>query len=368
MKKIFALPVLIVALVACQKPSVQTEVAEEGRPQIDILLRNYNPVNVNNIPQTYVEKARYAVLDMHAHDYAATPEEVTRWVANMDACGIEKTNVMHCSWIGEDFETVLKKYEAHKDRFNFWCCFDYSHYGQEDFAAHCIAQLVKAHDMGAIGVGELGDKGMGDTYARPVPGEGIHIDDPALSPVLDKCAELDMPISIHIAEPYWMYLPLDSTNDGLMNAGNWHIDTSVPGIYDYDQLIQSFENAVAAHPNTTFIACHYLNMNQDYQRLGALLDKYPNLYVDISARVAESAQVPRATRAFLIKYQDRVLFGTDNGMEPSMYRTVFRTLETEDEHYYVSDFGYHWHLSAFYLPDEVLKKLYRTNAEKVLGL
>jgi len=363
MKKIWILLLSAVAMVACcHKTTPATD-----HPERQLLLADFRPENINNIPQTYVEKAKFPVLDMHSHDYAANEEEIAQWVATMDACGIEKTNVMHCSWIGDDFETVLQKYAQFADRFNFWCCFDYSRYGQPDFAEACIRTLERCKELGAMGVGELGDKGVGDTYARPVPGDNIHLDDEALAPVLDKCAELRMPISIHIAEPYWMYLPTDSTNDGLMNAGNWHVDTSVPGCLDYDELIRSFENAVAAHPKTIFIACHYLNMNHDLPRLGEMLDKYPNMYVDIAARVGESAQTPRATRAFLMKYQDRVLFGTDNGMGASMYRMIFRTLETADEHYYEPDFGYHWYYSAFELPEDVLKKIYRTNAERILN-
>ena len=107
-------------------------------------------------------------------------------------------------------------------------------------------------------------------------------------------------------------------------------------------------------------------MNQDLPRLGALLDKYPNLYVDIAARVAEAAQTPRATRDFLIKYQDRVLFGTDNGMGADMYRNIFRVFETADEHFYIHDFNYHWPLSGFYLPDSVLEKIYNKNATRIL--
>jgi predicted TIM-barrel fold metal-dependent hydrolase len=123
---------------------------------------------------------------------------------------------------------------------------------------------------------------------------------------------------------------------------------------------------VRDNPNTIFIACHYLNMNHDLPRLGAMLDKYPNMYIDIAARVAESAHTPRATRAFLMKYQDRVLFGTDNGMEAPMYHTIFRVLETEDEHFYMPESEYHWALSGFGLPDEVLKKIYHDNAERIL--
>ena len=161
-----------------------------------------------------------------------------------------------------------------------------------------------------------------------------------------------------------MYLPMDEKNDGLPNGAVWHVDTT--NCYGYYKLMETFENAVRENPGTIFIACHYLNMTHDWPRLGAMLDKYPNMYVDISARVAESAHTPRATREFLIKYQDRVLFGTDNGMEAPMYHTIFRVLETNDEHFYVPEFNYHWALSGFNLPDEVLKKIYHDNAERIL--
>ena len=107
-------------------------------------------------------------------------------------------------------------------------------------------------------------------------------------------------------------------------------------------------------------------MNHDLVYLGEMLDKYPNMYIDIAARVAESAQTPRATRDFIIKYQDRILFGTDNGMEAPMYRNIFRVLETNDEHFYVPELYYHWYLSGFNLPDEVLEKVYNKNAQRIL--
>lgn len=361
MKKLLISSLSILLLVGCaQKPQ-----EEAGSAADQILLKDFAPVNVNNLPETYVEKAKYAVIDMHSHDYAASAEEVDQWVANMDACGIEQTHVMHCSWIGEPFDSVLVKYANHTDRFRFWCCFDYTDFDKGPETA--IAELIRCHELGAIGVGEMGDKGEGDLYARPVEGRGIHLDDPRMKPILDKCAELKMPISIHIAEPYWMYLPIDNTNDGLMNGANWHVDTTVPGCYDYDELMTSFENAVRENPDVIFIACHYLNMNQDYPRLSAMMDKYPNMYVDIAARVGEAAQTPRATRKFILEHQDKIIFGTDNGMDPHMYRNVFRVFETEDEHFYIPDFGYHWYYSAFYLPDEVLEKIYRTNALRILN-
>lgn len=366
MKKIasaifFAAAALMLA--ACSNKTAQT--AENVNPMDTLLLKNYHPVNVNNIPETFVEKAKFPVIDMHSHDYAANEAEIDEWVKTMDACGIERTQVMHCSWIGEEFDRAVEKYSEYPDRFQIWCCFDYTEVLQDKGCDYAIAQLERAKEMGAVGVGELGDKGDGDLYAAPVEGRGIHLDDPRIKPLLEKCAELKMPINIHIAEPYWMYLPLDGTNDGLPNGADWAIDTTQVDL-GYWGLIRSFENAVRENPNTIFIACHYLNLNQDYEYLGKLLDKYPNLYVDLAARVPEAAQIPRATREFTLKYQDRILFGTDNGMAPGMYRTIFRFLETEDEHFYCG-FNYIWYLNGIYLPDSVLQKIYRTNALRILN-
>ncbi len=362
MKNAIVSVMITAALVLTACGGSKTE--QSANPADAILLKDFAPVVVNNIPVTRVERAKYDIIDMHAHDYAASEEEIAQWCKTMDEVGVLNTAIMHCSWIGRPFEEYVAAYAPYKDHFKFWCCFDYTGIDGNEWPTNAIAALERCKEMGAIGIGELGDKGEGDTYARPADGKGIHIDDPRVKPLIEKAGELKMPISIHIAEPYWMYLPMDETNDGLVNAVTWHVDTT--NCYGYNKLMETFENALRENPNTIFIACHYLNMTHDLPRLGALLDKYPNMYFDISARVAESAHTPRATREFLIKYQDRVLFGTDNGMDAEMYRNIFRVLETNDEHFYVPEYGYHWALSGFNLPDEVLKKMYHDNAERIL--
>ncbi len=337
---------LLALALLCSTGIAQAQTPDDGMTTAkaavqELKLKDFRPESIFRIPVTEVEKARFAAIDIHSHDYARNEEEIRAWVEAMDACGIEKTHVQHCNWIGEPFEAYIEKYAPYKERFAFWCCFDYTDFDRPDWAERAVAQLEKCHRLGAVGVGELGDKGLGDLYANPIPGKGIHTDDPKLRPLFERCGELGMPVSIHIAEPIWMYRPLDRHNDGLLNGATWAVDT-------------------------TFIACHYLNMNQDLERLGALLDKYPNLYVDLAGRMAESAVTPRATRRFLLKYADRVLYGTDNGMAPSMYRMTFRLLETDDEHIYNPDFGYHWSYSGFDLPAKVLKKIYRDNALRIL--
>ena len=364
MKKAFYLLLIAAAMLTACK-GTQTADGTAANPADKVLVKDYFPTVVNNIPVTLVERAKFPAIDFHSHDYAETDADIEACIKAMDSVGILHTSIMHCSWIGRPFEEVAKAYAPYKERFRLWCCFDYTDIDTEEGLKKSIETLERYHnELGAVGVGELGDKGDGDLYARPVEGKGIHIDDPRIKPLIEKCAELKMPISIHIAEPIWMYLPMDETNDGLPNAAPWHVDTT--NCLGYYGLMNTFENAVRENPATIFIACHYLNMSHDWVRLGEMLDKYPNMYVDIAARVAEAAHTPRATREFLIKYQDRVLFGTDNGWSPEMYQTIFRVLETNDEHFYEPDLYYHWALSGFNLPDEVLKKIYHDNAERIL--
>jgi predicted TIM-barrel fold metal-dependent hydrolase len=176
-----------------------------------------------------------------------------------------------------------------------------------------------------------------------------------------------MPVNIHVADPIWMYEAMDNTNDGLMNAFEWRLDNQ-PGIVKLSGMIDILERTVKKHSNTTFIACHFANLDYDLARLGQVLERHPNLFADISARYAETAPIPRFAAQFYLKHSDRLLYGTDMGFDKPMYRVTFRILETFDEHFYETDmFGYHWSLNGFGLPDDVLRKLYHANAGKILS-
>lgn len=331
-----------------------------------LLLKNYRPKSIYNVPKSHITKAKFPVIDMHSHPYAQGDAEIAQWVKNMDEAGIEKTIILSYA-VGTAFDSIYAAYSKYGDRFELWCGFDYSGYDQPGYGPAAVAELERCYKVGARGVGELGDKGKGQVYGK-TKAYGMHLDDPRMDPLLQKCAELNMPINIHVAEPIWMYQPMDSTNDGLMNAFEWRLDNQ-PGIVQHQGMIDILENAVKRHPKTTFIACHFANCSYDLQILGDLLDKYPNLFADISARYAETAPIPRRVKAFYERYQDRLLYGTDMGFASDMYQITFRILESADEHFYENEqFGYHWALNGFGLGDEVLQKLYRANALKILGL
>ena len=79
-----------------------------------------------------------------------------------------------------------------------------------------------------------------------------------------------MPISIHVADPMWMYEPMDQSNDGLMNAYQWRLDNQT-NILSHAELLGTLERAVKKHPRTVFVACHFANCSYDLAKLGALV-------------------------------------------------------------------------------------------------
>ena len=331
----------------------------------NILLKDYKPKSIYKIPITDVPKAKFPVIDMHSHPYAKTAQEITEWVRNMDEVGVEKTMILAMA-TGEKFSEIYKKYSAHLDRFEVWCGFDYTGYDQPGFSEKAVKALEQCHDVGARGVGELHDKGKG-LSSSTLTAAGMHPDDARMDALFERCGQLGMPVSIHVADPIWMYQPMDNTNDGLMNAYHWRLDNQ-PGIVKLSGMVDILERTVKKHGNTTFIVCHFANLGYDLARLGEVLDAHPNLYADIAARYAETAPIPRFTAKFYEKYADRLVYGTDMGVEKSMYQITFRILETEDEHFYENgQFGYHWSLNGFGLSEAILRKLYHENAEKLLA-
>lgn len=338
----------------------------EGDPN-QLLLRDHRPKSIYNIPRTEVEKASFPLIDLHTHPYVESEAELDQWVQTMDELNIDKSVILTYQ-TGEAFDSLYQFFQKYPNRFILFCGFDYSAYEEDDFAEKAVKELQRCYEVGARGVGELGDKGSGLFYSKPRPAYGMHIDDERMKPLIEKCGELGIPISIHVAEPIWMYEPMDSTNDGLMNAYKWRLDNK-ENIKGHAEMVKTLENAISEHPGTTFIACHYANSSYDLSILGKLFDQYPNLYADISARYAETAAIPKNVNRFFTQYADRLVYGTDMGTDKAMYQTTFRILESEDEHFYDHSISsYHWALNGYGLSKEVLEKVYRTNALKVLNL
>lgn len=383
-------------------PRTQSEQeAPPGSPPT-ILLNDYLPHSLYKVPVTNIEKAKYPVIDAHNHGHG--PLNLADMVKIMDQVGMEKSVIFTGAWDAERFTEISRQYSAYPSRFDMWCMFNLDDFGKPDFEKTALRSLEDCHRAGARGIGELHDKGSGftwqyssrrtvrsgrprrtyaplndgPTYTRnPMPPNpnapsGPHPEDPRLDALWNRAGQLGMPISIHVSDPIWSYQKMDHTNDGLMNGWTWRIVLE-PGMYDHNQLVNSLDKTAQKHPKTTFIACHLLNLDYDLTRLGEMFDRNPNLYTDIAARFAETAAIPRFTRQFLTKYPDRVVYGSDVTYSVPYFKASFRILETEDEHFYERgqvetanfNFNYHWPLSGFGLPDDVLRNIYHDNAANI---
>ncbi len=352
------------AEVEAKQPAKAPAAKQAANPE-SLLLKDYRPQSIYKIPVTHIAKAKYPVIDMHSHPYVKTGKEIEQWLRNMDEAGIEKTMILSMT-TGAEFDQIYRMYGKYPQRFEIWCGLDFTGYNRPGFGPATVKELQRCHEMGARGVGEIHDKGKGLKSGK-ISAPGMHPDDARMDAVWDKCGELGMPVSLHVADPIWMYQKMDRHNDGLMNAYYWRLDNQ-PGIVDLPGMVDIFERTLAKHRNTTFIACHFANLDYDLAHLGEVLERNPNLYADISARYAETGPIPRFAAQFYAKHADRLLYGTDMGTDLPMYRVTFRILESLDEHFYeVEQFSYHWALNGFGLSDDVLKKVYRENARALLS-
>jgi predicted TIM-barrel fold metal-dependent hydrolase len=344
------------------KAQPQTAPANTSASPQTLLLKDYRPQSIYKIPVTRIQRAKFPIIDLHSHPYAKTDGEIEQWLRNMDEVGVEKTVILTMA-TGAEFKEISHKYSKYPERFEMWCGLDLS--GIPAGSSKAADELQRCHAAGARGVGEIHDKGQGLRSGKS-QAPGIHPDDARVDEVFAKCGELRMPISLHVADPIWMYQKMDRHNDGLMNAYSWRLDNQ-PGIVGLSGMVDIFERTLARHRKTTFIACHFMNLDYDLARLGEVLERNPNLYADISARYAETAPIPRFAAQFYEKHADRLVYGTDMGFDKEMYQTTFRILESLDEHFYEPDqFSYHWSLNGLGLSDAVLKRVYHDNANRIL--
>jgi predicted TIM-barrel fold metal-dependent hydrolase len=264
---------------------------------------------------------------------------------------------------------------------------DYAGWDAADWPDRAVAQIEEGHRLGAAGLKEFKRLGL---YLRDGAGALIRVDDPKLDPVWERCGELGMPVSIHVADPKAFWQPYDESNERwkeLRDHKNWWFgDPSVhPG---WKELLESLNRVVARHPRTTFVGVHFANNAEELDWVEASLDRYPNLMADLAARIPEIGRHdPVAVRRLFMKHQDRILFGTDfmaydrlilgsSGDEPPpsdddaqvFFEKHWRWLETNDRDWpHMTPIQGDWTISSIGLPAPVLRKIYFDNARKLLA-
>jgi predicted TIM-barrel fold metal-dependent hydrolase len=192
-----------------------------------------------------------------------------------------------------------------------------------------------------------------------------------------------MPVAIHVSDPEAFFLPTDGTNERFEELNN-HPDWSFHGkdFPSNQELLDARNRVIAKHPKTQFIVLHVGNDAENLLYVSECMDRFPNMTVEMAARVGELGRQPRMSRKFFDKYQDRILFGTDavpNGTDTpqqifgdELYQIYYRFLETEDEYFDYAPAPVppqgRWRISGLGLPEQILRKIYSGNAERLLNL
>jgi len=314
-------------------------------------------------PEHAILKPKFPVIDYHNHLDAQEPREVLRI---MDDCGIERiVNItMHTGEMA--LEMIRKFHTAAPNRFATYGWMDWSDVQSAGFFKRSVERLEKLIEHGACGLKIWKDLG---TKVRDADGSLLRIDDDRLDPLYEKAAELGVPIMYHIADPDAFFLPIDASNERYEELAA-HPEWSYYGShYGKLELLAQRDRVIARHPATTFVGAHVAEHPEDLAYVTRLLEKNPNLHVDIGARCAELGRQPYTAREFFLKFANRILFGTDLIPEVNMYRLHYRFLETRDEYFeypsHASRQG-RWNIYGLYLPDDVLRKVYRENAIRLL--
>lgn len=334
----------------------------------DLKLLDWRPKSQMVVKETKIEKAKFPVIDIHNH--LSKLENTEKYLQVMDKVGVWKC-VSLDGRSAKDFykEHIKKSKEVSAERLLVFFRPDWSRIDEPDFGKKEAARLEDAVRLGARGVKVAKDLGL---TAKDKTGKLLTVDDPRLDPIWEKSGELGIPVLMHISDPKAFFTPIDKFNERYDELGG-HPEWSFYGDkYPAKmELLEQRNRVFAKHPKTTFIATHLANLPEDLAKVSEWLDKYPNMYTDINARISELGRQPYTARKFMIKYQDRIMFGTDTPCDEVAYRIYFRFLETDDE--YIDPAASHhqqgrWMIYGLYLPDQVLEKIYNKNASKILAM
>jgi predicted TIM-barrel fold metal-dependent hydrolase len=341
----------------------------------DLLLKDYEPRSELVVPQHLVPKAKFPAVDAHNHlTYEGDWEDrldMSKLLAEMDAANVATVVNLSGEW-GDRLQRALDIFDrAHPGRFITYCNINFDGVGSPGWSEKTLKQLQADIRGGARGLKVY--KELGLIYRDP-QGKLVSPDDPRLSDLWDAAGAAGIPVTIHSADPVAFFRPLDRFNerwDELHEWPDWHFHGEQ--FPPFEKLIESLYHLIELHPKTNFITAHVGCYPENLGFVSSMMDRYPNFYTDIAARIAELGRAPYSSRQWFIKYADRILFGTDFTPYADMFQVHWRFLETADEY-----FNYSPHspiggqgrfcIYGIFLPDDVLEKVYRGNAQRLYSM
>jgi predicted TIM-barrel fold metal-dependent hydrolase len=324
---------------------------------------DYRPKSTVVAEAHLVPKAKFPVVDIHNH-VGVTADNVQQLVKEMDALNL-RVMVNLSGGTGDRLRQSVEflRNSPYKDRFRLFANVSWNGAGTPEWREKEVAALRQAIADGAIGLKVFKGLGISNTKAD---GSRLKIDDPDLDPIWQLCAELNVPVLIHTADPEQFFAPPDNHNERWLEMGLFPGRAYPPDKFPtFETLAGERDRMFARNSKTRYIAAHFGWHGNDFGRAGRMLDKMPNVYFEVGAVLYEFGRQPRTAREFFLKYQDRVMFGKD-AYEPTEYPYYWRVFETTDEYFdYYRNYHAFWKLYGMGLPDAMLKKLYYQNALKV---
>ena len=360
--------------------AAQQQQQQEAPARKPLDLADFEPRSELVVAETKIERARHPVIDVHSHlagRAAWKPEEL---IAVMDRRNL-RTLVNLTGGVGPKLKEGVEKFDrGFPGRFLSFTEPSYTRVNEPGYAKTQADLIQQAKNDGARGLKVVKRLGL---VVRDSDGKLIKVDDARFDPMWDAAGQLGLPVAIHVSDPAAFFRPIDRFNERFEELNN-HPDWSFHGkdFPSNEELLDARDRVIARHPKTTFVVLHVGNFAENLAHVSQRLDRFPNMQVEIGARIGELGRQPRAARRFFEKYQDRILFGTDatpNGFQTpqqlygdELYQIYFRFLETEDEYFdyaptKVPPQG-RWKIYGLGLPDSILKKVYHQNAERVLHL
>jgi len=359
-------------------------------------LADFVPTSMLQVHESRVERARFPLIDFHTHITASAKSEkgvalasdrrflgtAEELLAVMDRKNIRAMVNLTGGYDQGLGDTVAKYDRAFPGRFYTLTEPCYERWKEPNYPQLQAQAIEQAHRQGARGLKILKTLGL---YLREntTSGQLVKIDDPRLDPMWDVCGQLNMPVAIHVSDPLAFFTPTDRFNERYEELNN-HPDWSFYG-RDFPsnaELLEARNRVFARHPKTQFVVLHVGNFAENLANVGENLDRFPNMTVDIAARIGELGRQPRTTRKFFEKYQDRILFGTDatphadqypqQVFNDQLYEIYYRFLETEDEYFDYAPAKIppqgRWRIYGINLPETILRKVYFENAARQLNI
>lgn len=329
-------------------------------------------------------KTNYRVINVHRHCDSPSAAAIKAELEVLDRVGVSALVVLD----GGDADGKLPAWQElrkkNPDRLIVFGNIPWGKIKRDSFFDDIVRDLPVSHRLGVQGIKIF--KQLGMSY-KDADGKLLKGDDPRLDPYWAKCGELGLPVLIHMADPkeYWYPLTYNTFHYGMRSEKDQFYDRDK--MPSWEELIRQRDNILKKHPKTMFIGAHMGSLTFDLKQLGDTFDKYPNFHVDCSARTRILGRLnPQAVRDFFVKYQDRILFGTDStalyNVKPDDEKEVSawkdkaarfysRHLEYfETNHIDIVEpygWGKEWlRIPGVKLPPEVLEKFYHANAERLI--